>query len=53
MTVTTPTHETCQHPAGRLFAWLADDPSGPVLCVGCCDCGQVLQGAAEQEEVQP
>ena len=48
------TPETCKHPADRLFAWMARDgtaPGGLVLCVACCDCGQVLQGAAEQEEV--
>lgn len=32
----------CQHPPARLYAWGA----GGVLCVGCCECGQVLAGAA-------
>lgn len=47
--------QPCQHPAARLFAWLARDdtaPGGQVLCVGCCDCGAVLAGGAELEEVQ-
>lgn len=40
----------CQHPLTRRFAWFARDdtaPGGQVLCVACCDCGAVLQGAGE------
>ncbi len=33
----------CTHPPTRIFAWFANG----VLCVGCCDCGEVLAGAAE------
>ena len=34
----------CTHPPARLFAWFAYDS---VLCVACCDCGEVLDGAAK------
>lgn len=34
----------CQHPAWRVFAWIAVDGS---LCAGCCDCGEVLAGEAQ------
>ncbi len=33
----------CPHPPARRFAWHAYDGT---LCVGCCDCGEVLAGAA-------
>ena len=32
---------TCKHPPERLFAWRAYDDT---LCVGCCECGEVLKG---------
>lgn len=34
----------CKHPPARLYAWFAQDPTGPVLCVACCECGTVLKG---------
>lgn len=49
-----PGQDACRHPADRLFAWLARDdtaPGGVVLCVACCDCGAVLQGGAQLDEV--
>jgi len=33
----------CTHPPTRLFAWFAHDGT---LCTACCDCGDVLTGAA-------
>jgi len=38
-----PGEKTCQHPSRRLYSWTAADGT---LCVGCCDCGAVLAGAA-------
>jgi hypothetical protein len=35
----------CSHPIRRHSCWTARDdtvPSGVVLCIACCDCGQVL-----------
>jgi len=41
----------CEHPARRVYAWVARDEYGaPVLCAGCCACGEVLAGAAERSE---
>lgn len=37
----------CQHPATRVYTWLAYDGT---LCAACCDCGAVLAGAATAEE---
>jgi len=40
---------TCKHDPRRLYAWYATGDDGTpraVLCVGCCDCGAVLRGAA-------
>lgn len=34
----------CAHPPTRLFSWHAHDNT---LCIACCDCGDVLAGAAE------
>ena len=34
----------CKHPPRRLFTWFVND----TLCIGCCDCGTVLAGAAEE-----
>lgn len=34
----------CKHPARRLFGWKAFDGT---LCICCCECGEVLRGAAE------
>lgn len=33
----------CAHPPTRLYCWHV----GEVVCVGCCQCGAVLQGAAD------
>lgn len=33
----------CTHPAKRHFVWKAFDGT---LCICCCDCGEVLKGAA-------
>ncbi len=38
----------CPHPPHRLYTWFVTNPytgKDDVLCVGCCDCGKVLQGA--------
>ena len=43
--------QPCHHPAERRYAWFARDdtqPGGDVLVIACCDCGQVLQGAADE-----
>ena len=34
----------CAHPPARLFTWFAHDGT---LCIACCDCGDVLAGAAQ------
>jgi hypothetical protein len=34
----------CAHPPARLFTWFAHDDT---LCIACCDCGEVLAGAAQ------
>lgn len=33
----------CTHPPRRLYSWYVVDG---VLCVGCCECGGCLAGAA-------
>lgn len=41
---------TCQHPATRLYTWVARDdsaPDGRVLCVACCQCGAILHGGID------
>jgi hypothetical protein len=38
------TAQPCNHPPARLFTWFAHDDT---LCIACCDCGEVLAGAAE------
>lgn len=50
--------EECKHPLNRQFGWVVEDPTrikkrgnflerrGAVICVGCCQCGTVLHGAA-------
>lgn len=52
----------CKHPPDRLFAWYARDDrvvrkhpdrgakSGQVLCIACCECGEVLEGGEPLEE---
>jgi hypothetical protein len=38
---------TCPHPPSRLYAgWARDEYLKLVLWVGCCQCGEVLQGGA-------
>ncbi len=39
--------DNCPHPIPRQFAWWAmntDTGKADILCVGCCECGEVLQG---------
>lgn len=36
----------CSHPPSRYYSWFAYDG---VLCIGCCDCGDILKGAIEEE----
>ena len=38
-------HKTneCKHPPEQLYAWYAADGT---LCIGCCNCGKALKGAA-------
>jgi hypothetical protein len=36
--------KTCTHPPTRIFTWFAYDMT---LCAACCDCGEVLAGAAQ------
>ena len=38
------TTQPCNHPPARLFTWFAHDGT---LCIACCDCGEVLAGAAQ------
>ena len=47
--------ENCPHPGPRLFSWFgmnADTGKADILCVACCECGEVLQGA-DGDEVKP
>ena len=37
----------CKHPPTRIYSWFAYDGT---LCAGCCDCGEVLAGAADDSE---
>ena len=37
----------CKHPPTRIYTWFAYDGT---LCAGCCDCGEVLAGAADDTE---
>jgi hypothetical protein len=39
----------CTHPPARLFAWFAYDGT---LCTACCDCGEVLTGAATDTDAE-
>lgn len=44
----------CPHPPERIYAWWAYNyrtGKNDILCAGCCVCGQVLAGAADDEEV--
>jgi hypothetical protein len=45
-----PATPTCTHPPNRVYAWFATDGT---FCAGCCDCGQVLAGAAKPSEARP
>lgn len=36
--------DNCKHPPQRLFSWLTYDNT---LCIGCCDCGEVISGAVD------
>ena len=38
--------EECKHPPERVFSWFSSDGT---FCAGCCDCGKVLAGAANEE----
>lgn len=40
--------KTCLHPISRQYTWFAYGDTGllDTLCICCCDCGAVLQGAA-------
>jgi len=43
----------CSHPPERIYAWWAYNcrtGKKDILCAGCCACGQVLAGAAEDDE---
>jgi hypothetical protein len=43
----------CTHLPDRLFTWWAYNwrtDKNDILCAACCDCGQVLAGAAEDAE---
>ena len=42
----------CPHPYTRLYSWWVgeDTTPQPQLVVCCCECGEVLRGAAEEEE---
>ena len=40
--------QTCTHPPEKLYTWFARDdnqPSGMMVCVGCCQCGAILRGS--------
>lgn len=53
----------CKHPLYRRFAWVARDDSiiskrkklgvgqGRIMCIACCDCGEVLQGGVDLDEI--
>lgn len=34
----------CKHPSHRLYSWFSKDR---VLCVCCCECGEVLKGGVK------
>jgi len=41
--------ESCSHPVTRRFSWWAYNyktDKHDILCVGCCECGKILQGEA-------
>lgn len=42
--------QPCTHPPTRQFAWFARDIHGDILCVGCCECGEVLKGGATLDD---
>lgn len=49
LTARTGSAADCEHPARRVYGWVARDEYGePVLCAGCCECGEVLAGAEHQ-----
>jgi len=40
----------CRHPNHRKFAWWAfnyQTGQKDILCVGCCDCGEILVGGTD------
>lgn len=48
--------DNCPHPPPRLYAWHALNPQtgkADILCVACCECGAVLQGAADEVATSP
>ena len=43
----------CKHPPKRLYSWHAYNyktGKKDILCVCCCECGEILTGAAEESE---
>jgi hypothetical protein len=53
--------KSCNHPPNRVWAWYARDDSivrkhkvagagnGEILCLACCDCGEVLEGGVDPD----
>ncbi len=42
----------CNHPPSKYFAWWAFNyktGKNDILCIGCTACGDVIQGAADEE----
>ena len=42
----------CKHPPARYYSWFAYNyrtGKKDILCIGCCDCGEILAGAVTEE----
>jgi len=45
----------CKHSPTRYYSWFAYNyktGENDILCVGCCDCGEILAGAVTEEEIK-
>jgi hypothetical protein len=42
----------CKHPITAQYSWIVGETvtkrggKRPIVCIGCCDCGTILQGGA-------
>ena len=40
----------CLHPSRKLYAWFAFNHLNgktDILCIGCCECGEIIKGGYE------